>query len=231
MSALQRTAEEVRSDYVEKMGKELGELFHVISDEVTDIHWRWGQYRVLFGDKPSRIDLLNEAAPFFFRIVHDVLFEVTILAIARLVGPTESVGKPNLSIERLIPLLPDNKVQGEVREILRQTRERASFALEYRNRHIAHRDLQLALGKSATMLPTVTRENIDKCLSGLGNFLNAVELFYCKAHTAYSFVVGPWGAESLLYVIRDGLLREKERHECWNRKELHRDDISPLGEI
>jgi hypothetical protein len=71
------------------MGKDLGELFHATSSELTWIHWRWRQYRTLFGEKQSRIDLLNEAAPLFFRIVHNVFFEDTLLAIARLVGPRE----------------------------------------------------------------------------------------------------------------------------------------------
>ena len=66
MSAAQQTAEEVRSVYIERMGQELGELFHATSEELTQIHWRWNEYRTLFGEKPSRIDLMNEAAPFFF---------------------------------------------------------------------------------------------------------------------------------------------------------------------
>ena len=122
-------------------------------------------------------------------------------------------------------------MRDEVKELVQQTREWSGFVLEYRNRRIAHRDLHLALGTSARVLPSVTRESVDKCLSGLRDSLNALEFFYCNSHTAYSFVVGAWGAESLLYVIRDGLLREKERRECWNRRELHKDDLSPLGEI
>jgi hypothetical protein len=71
------------------MGKDLGELFHATSSELTWIHWRWRQYRTLFGEKQSRIDLLNEAAPLFFRILHNVFFQDTLLVIARLVGPRE----------------------------------------------------------------------------------------------------------------------------------------------
>src|SRR5579864_8247738 len=97
MSAPTRTAEEMLAHYVETMGQELGEVFNAISQELDLIHWRWNQYVILFG-KPSQIPYLNEAAPFFFRIVHDVLFEVSILAIARIVGPGKSTGKANLTI-------------------------------------------------------------------------------------------------------------------------------------
>lgn len=79
----------MRAGYTERMGKDLGELFHATSSELTWIHWRWRQYRTLFGEKQSRIDLLNEAAPLFFRILHNVFFQDTLLVIARLVGPRE----------------------------------------------------------------------------------------------------------------------------------------------
>lgn len=230
MSATQQTPEEVRSAYIEKMGQKLGELFHATSEELTEVHWRWNQYRVLFGEKPSRIDLLNEAAPFFFRIVHDVLFEDTMLAIARLVGPIKSAGKPNLSIERFLPLLADTKLHDEVDLLIRQVRDEAAFTQEYRNRRIAHRDLGLSLGKSA-MLAAVTRQSIEKCLATLRDILDRIEDFYCNAHTAYTFSPDGWGAKALLYVIRDGLLRRKEKRECWHRLERHQDDINPPGEI
>lgn len=231
MSVTQQTSEEVRSAYIEKMGQELGELFHATSEELTEVHWRWNQYRALFGEKPSRIDLLNEAAPFFFRIIHDVLFEDTMLAIARIVGPIKSAGKPNLSIERFLPLLSDSTLQDDLGTLVGQAREAAAFAHDYRNRRIAHRDLDLTLGKSAEMLPVVTRENIEKCLSILRDILDRIEGFYCKAHTAYTYSPSGWGAESLLYVIRDGLLRRKERRACWHRLEQHEDDINPPGEV
>ena len=47
-----RSAEEVEKQYVERMGPELGKLFHTLSAELTWVHWRWKQYRVLFGENP-----------------------------------------------------------------------------------------------------------------------------------------------------------------------------------
>ena len=106
--------DEVRTGYVSKMGTELGELFHALSSELQWIYWKWCQYRTLFGDKPSRVDLLNDAASLFFRIVQDVFFEDTVLGIARLVGPPKSVGKPNLAITRLKEQISDSTLASEV---------------------------------------------------------------------------------------------------------------------
>ena len=62
-----KSAKEVEDEYLEVMGPELGALFHALYLELVWVHWRWKQFRILFGDKPSRIDLLNASAPFFFR--------------------------------------------------------------------------------------------------------------------------------------------------------------------
>ena len=77
------------------MGEELGSLYHALWQEVVWLHTEWGEYVQLYGTKPSRIRLLNEAAPSFFRLVQDGLFETTVLKIARLTDPPKSLGKPN----------------------------------------------------------------------------------------------------------------------------------------
>ena len=93
-----KSAEESRLELIAAMGQELGELFDALSSELTWIHWQWHQFRVLFGTKESTIELLNEAAPVFFRAVQDVFFEETVLAIARIVDPPATAGKTNLSV-------------------------------------------------------------------------------------------------------------------------------------
>ena len=66
-----RTDDEVLREYRDCMGNDLGELFHALAIELT-LDWRWAQHRVLFGASPTRIDMLNQAAPLFFRLVQDV---------------------------------------------------------------------------------------------------------------------------------------------------------------
>jgi hypothetical protein len=220
-----KSAEEVRTGYIEKMGQELGEFFHATSSELTWTHWRWKQYRILFGDKPSRIDLLKEAAPLFFRIVHDVFFKDTLLAIARLVERPKSSGKRVLTVKRFPPLLADPNLKEQVCTLIEKAKTSAGFAVDWRNRRLAHRDLDLILSESPEPLPPATREKVEESLSALRDVLNRIEVVYCKATTAYDFSSAPGDAEALLYVIRDGLLREKDRQARWARRELHDDDL------
>jgi hypothetical protein len=226
-----KNTEEVRQQYVDAMGPKLGELFHALSTELTWIHWRWKQYRVLFGEKPSRLDLLNEAAPFFFRLVQDVFFEDTLLGIARLVEPAKSAKKRNLSITCLPRLLSSSTLHAEVSRLVDVARSDSVFALDWRNRHLAHRDLNLVLQASAQPLAPASREQVEKALSSLRHVLNHVERELRQVTTFYASSPLIGDAEDLLYVIRDGLRRRQDRSACWDKGEFHEDDSRPLEEI
>jgi hypothetical protein len=224
-------ADQVLEAYVKDMGSELGTLFDALSHELTWVHWRWNQYRILFGEKPSRIELLNASAPFFFRIIQNVLFEETLLGISRLIDPSDSgEGKFNLTIQALPPLCQP-KIQDQIRTMVREAANAGEFAKDWRNRHIAHRDLDLVLGRPAKILEPATRDKVEVSLSALRDVLKTVEHEYCKGKITGYFCPNPWDAELLLHVLRDGLLREKDKQECWNRGERHDDDTKPLEPI
>lgn len=226
----EKTGEQIRADYVAKMGHELGELFHALSSDLTWVHWRWMQFRILFVDKSSRIDLLNKCAPFFFYIIHRALFEDTLLGIARLAGPRRSTGKPNLTVQRLPGLVKDD-LREDVCEHVEEARKASEFVFDWRNRRIAHRDLNLALQRGARPLKPATSENVEHALSALRDVMNGVEMAYCGAHTAYDFSSTPGDAETLLYVLTDGLQLRREKHERWKRGEVAAGDSESGDEI
>jgi len=102
-----RNSEEVERDFIESLGEPLGKLFHALWQEFALLNTKWEEYVELYGTKPSRIELLNNAAPRFFRIVQDVLWDDLILHIARLTDPPQSKGKDNLTIRRLSHRIED----------------------------------------------------------------------------------------------------------------------------
>lgn len=221
------TDAEVLKEYATKMGQELGELFHAVSNELTTIHWRWNQYRILFGEKPSRLDLLNASAPFFFHIVQNALMEDTLLGIARLIGPPKSVGKPSVSIKHFPLLILDLDRREETARRVEKAMTLGEFSIDWRHRYIAHQDLELALGRSFTPLAEVTRERIEKALLALDELLNYIALAYSDSETAYSTGVALGDAEELLYVVRDGLTHQREKQERLNRGEFNSEDLKP----
>ena len=112
MTSKVRTPQEARAEHIRIMGEDLGSLYDALWQEVAGLYGKWSEYVALFGTRESRVDLLNQAAPSFFRIVQDSLWEDVLLHIARLTDPPKSAGKSNLTVQRLTSAIdyPETKV-------------------------------------------------------------------------------------------------------------------------
>ena len=201
--AQSKTAQQVRDEHVSVLGPDLGSLYHALHNEVIWLHAKWQQYRILFAESPDRIELLNGVAGFFFRVIQDVLFENVVLHIARLTDPPQSVGKDNLTLLRLAETVKEPELSLEVKNLAEQAKAAADFARVWRNRHLAHRDLALAVDDRATPLPGISREKIDRALAGAGAVLNKIESHFWQSEVAFAQFIQPLGdAESLAYYLQ-----------------------------
>jgi hypothetical protein len=209
-----QTAEEAKNQHIEKMGEALGTHFAALWQETVRLHLIWGEFVELYGSKSSRIELLNHTAPRFFRTVQDLLWQETLLYIARLTDPPDSgKNKPNLTLQNL-PLLVDHEATKQsVIAALKTLIADTTFCRDWRNRYIAHRDLILATDKSATSLESATKNQIDGALDSIGGILNLVQSHYANAQTHFEIGYGPGGAISVLYVLGDGYRAQAQREE------------------
>lgn len=208
------TADEAKSSNIEKMGKPLGEIYSALWQEVALIHVRWNEYTALFGTNPKRIDVLNEAAPYFFRMLQDELWDTTLLNLARLTDPARSPGKDvrkNLSLNSMVDLINDDTLKIEIDALLVKASELTSFARDWRNRRIAHRDLKLALEQPTTALATGSRAQVTEALNAIEKVMNAVSGHYLASETPFGFARPLGGALSLLETIDNGLHFEAGR--------------------
>ncbi len=208
------------------MGKELGTTFFALSQELTWLNVKWSEYVVLFGTKPERLDLLNEAASFFFGVVQRTLWDETLLHIARITDPPESFGKQKLTILRLESLLGDHPaLRRRVSVLAQEALSAATFCRDWRNRRLAHLDFALATDQQATPLPAVSRQTVKACLDSLADVLNAISE-HCEASTTpFDLVPRSEGAESLLYVLDAGLGANRERLERILSRQASDDDF------
>ncbi len=205
-----QTEREVQQEYVAGMGQELGNVFFRLRNETVMLHWKWGEFVALFGTKPERIELLNEAAGAFFWVVQDTLWEDVLLRIARLTDPPQSVRKDNLTLARL-PALIAAPIGAEVERLFLECAAKSAFARDWRNRRIAHSDLALALEQqSATPLAAASRKHVNDALAAFVALLNAVQVHYLRSEAMYELHTHG-DAVSLLYVLRDGLKADEER--------------------
>lgn len=206
------TAEESKHEHVQKMGPVLGAQFAELWQEVAYLHSKWLEYVELYGSKPSRIDLLNQAAPAFFRIVQDVLWEDMLLHLARLTDPIRSgAGKENLTVRNLPALISDPATKRTVAELVEQLMCKTQFCRDLRNQHIAHRDLHLATREPSVPLSSGSRKQLSEALRDLTSILNAVQSHFENSETCFRLGRKSRGAVSLLYVLAYGL-KAQARH-------------------
>jgi hypothetical protein len=221
------TAEEAKLENIKRMGEPLGKLYSALWQEVSRLNFKWVEYVELFGTKPSRIELLNKAAPAFFRIVQDSLWEDTIIHIARLTDPPKSVGKENLTVQALPPLIADPQVTKNVANLVQTAIRASDYCRDWRHRHIAHRDLKLSVEKGAAPLKPASRDKMKRAIQAIADVLNAVSLHYSESTTVFDIGGLPGGASTLLYVLNDGIKAQKERRERLKRGEIREDDFGP----
>src|ERR1700730_6623153 len=112
--ATERTEAQIRNEKIAQMGLELGELHFLLWKDLTWLHFEWDQYFVLFGTDPSRVDVMNKAAPRFFWSLDRVLWQDILLALSRLSDPPGTGGQQNLTFLRLLRVLPNGDLRDEV---------------------------------------------------------------------------------------------------------------------
>jgi hypothetical protein len=208
-----RSAEEVKQDHIQAMGKELGGLYLALWNEVAWLHSKWMEYVELFGTKSSRIHLLNKTASHFFRIVQDTLWEDCILQIARLTDPPKSAGKENLTIRKLPILINNDGIKHDVSQLIDIAITNADFCRDWRNRRIAHKDFALAMEAGAEALMPASRATIKQALDSISDVLNSVSSHYTGSTTWFEGIPVSNGALYLLHVLDDGLWAIDERME------------------
>lgn len=205
------TAEEQKAQCIKEMGEELGVYYQALWQQVAFLYAKLNEYVELYGDKQSRIDILNQVAPFLFKLVEDVLWDDILLHIARLTDPAETMGKTNLTIQGLSCLIPDEKLRAKVSQLTGAAIQKTAFCRDHRNRRLAHNDLNLITSVQAKPLEGVSRLKLKEGMGAIAEVLKAVSGHYFDSDILFEMSRGGKGAVSMLYILRDGLALAEER--------------------
>ncbi len=154
-----QTPGEAKATNIAEMGEPLGELYSALWQAIATVHIYWKEYVELFGSKPERIDLLNRAAPAFFHMLQEELWELSLLGISRLTDPpkTGRAGRQNLTIQALPALISDAALKAQVTQLVADAVMETAFCRDWRNRRIAHNDLLLALQQPSPAITPILR--------------------------------------------------------------------------
>jgi len=147
----------------------------------------WGEYVILYGTSEENVDLLNQAAPAFSKMIQDALWENVLMHLCRLVDSRSTLGKENLTVLRL-PELVSGSLKMEVEQAISDVLKSCDFAKDWRNRRISHSDLDLSTGASSQPLAVASRAKVREALKGLCKVLNLVESHYTNSTVMYDFI-------------------------------------------
>ncbi len=224
------TAEEAKNQNIAKMGDPLGNQYSALWQEVALLYTNWAEYVELFGTKPTRIELLNQAAPTFFRMIQDRLWETTVLHLARLTDTSNSLGrkdKQNLTIQNLPQLVTDATARAKVEALIAVALRETEFCRDWRNRYIAHRDLNLALDQPTVPLADGSRKQVSSALKAIADVMNTVQAHYLNAETRFDLAARHNGAVTLLYLLDGGLKAKQAAEERLSNGEFSEEDLVP----
>lgn len=207
------------------MGQELGEVFFQLEQDVSALFCQWNEFVTAFGTNNERIELLNRAASGFARSYQDALLHDVLVGLSRITDNPKTMGKDNLAITRLPDLL-EGDIKLEVEELVRVAKSSAEFARDWRNRRIAHRDLEHALDSRAAPLQAASRRLVSSALSSVVAVMHKIEQHFEDSTTYYEEIENLNGVLHLLYIIDDGLTLEQARKERRKAGKTLPEDVS-----
>jgi hypothetical protein len=228
---MHKSAEETLQEHIEVLGSNLGKVYSALYNEVAWLHIKWNEYQELYGTSPERINLLNSTAPLFFKIVQDTLFEEVLLSLTRLTDPPKSQGKGNLTIKIIPELLTEGSFRETLGLLILKAEQDADFARDWRNRHLAHRDVKIALGEEIKPLSLASRKKVGQAIKALADVLCAISQKYFNSKLVFDATQPYEGSISLLYIIRDGVNADLQMRERMRSGKYSQDDFAPKEPI
>jgi AbiU2 len=202
-----KSAEEVERQHLEAMGSSLGPLYHKLHNDVVWLHAKWQQQLKLFVETEC-IELLNSVAAFFFMTVQRVFEDDILLHVARLVDPPTSLGRAdrvNLTLLALPAVITESALAPRVHASVEEARAHCAFAVDWRNRRIAHRDLGLALRHpQAKPLPDAGRAEVEAALKSIRGVFEPIHHHHLGTDPGFERFAAGADADALLFYLRRG---------------------------
>lgn len=165
-------SDEIRQQYIDKLGPDFGEMFYTIQEEWVRALDRYQELMELFGQDGKQIALLNVIGPGFFADLQEVLSNDLILRLTRLTD-TDNRAVSVCHLPRFLRNRSDLKKQVELH--VSQAKKHAASARIRRNRRIAHRD-------KSRPDESVKYEDLKAGLDSVHAALNVVETGFWKNH-------------------------------------------------
>jgi hypothetical protein len=196
------------------LNKDGEEIHKQLGNEISTIAVKFDQFSQLYLNGQETLNLLAKAAPLYFEFTGESLIRDIVMSIARLSDHAQTMNKDNLTFARL-----SNELTGQCKAHfdaeLKHLQNRMEKIKLWRNKHLAHNDLNHSLNRVA--LPNLDYDNIKECVKISVVLLNVVNAYTGESQTLYDQVVQSGGASALLVHLQSAFGRytdwEKEGSE------------------
>lgn len=175
---------------------ELKSLFCLLHIDLVRILVRWDMYIKLYVDNTHRARLLSTVDKNFFSTISSVLSDDVVTGIGRMTDATTTGKYNNLVIRRLVDKSKSSGYDDLATDLMNKLEVINTVCRPIRlirDKHLAHRDLEMA------QLPklTLSTDVIQNTLDGIMDFMNTFCRYFNKSHTiAYCGVITDFGSGS-----------------------------------
>ncbi len=206
------------------MGPELGAIYHLLWNECAHIHSRWEEYVAIFGKDQEQFDVMNGVAPLFFKTVQDAFWESILLHLCRFADPVKVAHRKTLSLETLLGM-PGCSTIPNLRLHVNDAKAKIKFAQDWRNRSLAHADLEHALDRNAKALAEASRMLVREALASITAVLACVERYFTNTDLYLGMARQRWDGLHLLQELRLLSILRNERDQRIKTNSATPDDL------
>ena len=144
---------------------------------------------------------MNSAAPAYFHELQRQTWEDVLLHLCRVTDPPLSAGKSNLTLRRLPDLVSDQMLRTNMQALVDDAVKKTSFARDWRNRRLAHTELNRSLP-----LASASRKHVEDAMAAIRLVVNQIEQRYLNKTVSYEGTIPDLGGvASLITVLRKGV--------------------------
>jgi len=161
----------VTADY-SKFPAEIRDVLPILEGEVSELRTYWEVYRFLFMEKEEKTKFLAERFGAMLGLMQNLLESQMILSISCLTDK-DFKGQRNVSLRALteaIPAAKEKDFRAKVNSALDKISSTVADVRLHRHKHIAHFDLNVALGQHA--MPIIFLNQFKSALEQMESFLN-----------------------------------------------------------
>jgi len=194
------------------LGEEFDTVFELIKNDLFSLRYEWRIYTSLFGTNPERVELLNEVSAQVAGTIDRHLFEGCIIAICRLTDPEEFLrsGSKNISVKHLVRFMKTDKQKEHISDLINDCISKASFARSWRNKKIAHSDLDVR--KKAKLMETASRFKVSEAIDAIARIIRWIgeEFFESDIRT---HPISPFSSDEVKFLkyLYDGRNHAQEK--------------------